>query len=225
MSAGPRAIDISALIALITALIYAAGWSYAYHWYDRFELGLIGLGIPSPYHLMYGFWVLESFWWLGLLVALLLAAALFAWDKVAPLLITAAPVWVPLTFVLTYLLGGVAAGWDYADHRASGFQRLCWGSLAFTPAYELLQQLALRRQPPPRRCLAGDPPRVDPQRGRQAERSALLGALRPDRGAIGPSAGARGEPRHRQAPMLGFTLVHPSLRAHGGVTADAAVLP
>ena len=41
--------------------IYTAGWSYAYHWYNRFELDLIGLGIPFEYHFMYGFWVLRWF--------------------------------------------------------------------------------------------------------------------------------------------------------------------
>ena len=80
MSTRPDALDITATVTLITALIYAGGWSYAYHWYDRFDLGLIGLGIPLQYHLMYGFWVLQSFWWLVLIAAALLTAAVYFRD-------------------------------------------------------------------------------------------------------------------------------------------------
>ena len=69
MSRPPRILDLAATVTLIAALIYTAGWSYAYHWYDRFELGLIGLGIPFEYHFMYGFWVFQWFWWLVLTIA------------------------------------------------------------------------------------------------------------------------------------------------------------
>ncbi len=126
MSTAPRTLEATAIITLITALIYAAGWSYAYHWYDRFDLGLIGLGIPFQYHFMYGFWVVQSFWWLVLLVAVLLAAALVFWRRVGPILVPAAPLWVPLAFVFVYLLGGATAGGDYRDHRDSGFARYPW---------------------------------------------------------------------------------------------------
>ena len=70
-----------ALFSQLSALIYAGGWSYAYHWYDCFELGLIGLSIPLQYHFMYGFWVLQSFWWLMLIVAALLTAAVYFWKR------------------------------------------------------------------------------------------------------------------------------------------------
>lgn len=126
MSTNLRVSDITAAITLITALIYACGWSYAYHWYNRFDLGLIGLGIPFEYHFMYGFWVLQSFWWLVLLVAVLLAAAVVFWARVGPILLPAAPLWVPLAFVLVYLLGEAAARGDYRDHRESGFEHYPW---------------------------------------------------------------------------------------------------
>jgi hypothetical protein len=125
-TASPPAIDIAAAVALLAALIYAAGWSYAYHWYDRFNLGLIGLGIPFECHFMYGFWVLRAFWWLVLLVAALLTAALIYWSRVGPKLVPAAPVWVPLAFVPVYWLGGLAAAGDYRDHKPSGFERWPW---------------------------------------------------------------------------------------------------
>jgi hypothetical protein len=126
MSTGPRTLESAAIVVLITALIYAAGWSYAYHWYDRFDLGLIGLGIPSEYHFMYGFWVAQSFWWVVLLLATLLTAALLFWDRAGCVLVSIVPIWVPLTFVMSYLLGAVAAAGDYRDHKDSGFQRYPW---------------------------------------------------------------------------------------------------
>jgi hypothetical protein len=52
MSTAPRTLESTAVVILIAALIYAAGWSYAYHCYDRFDLGLIGLGIPIEYNFM-----------------------------------------------------------------------------------------------------------------------------------------------------------------------------
>ncbi len=33
------ALDLTVLLTLATALIYAAGWAYAYHWYSDFNLG------------------------------------------------------------------------------------------------------------------------------------------------------------------------------------------
>jgi hypothetical protein len=126
MNTAPRTLESAAIIVLITALIYAAGWSYAYHWYDRFDLGLIGLGIPSEYHFMYGFWVAQSFWWLVLVLATLLTAVLAFWGRVGPLLVLSTPIWVPLAFVLVYLLGANSAEDDYRDHKISGFQRYPW---------------------------------------------------------------------------------------------------
>ncbi|WP_133510940.1 hypothetical protein [Candidatus Thiosymbion oneisti] len=123
MSTNPRILDLGAAVTLITALIYTAGWSYAYHWYDRFELGLIGLGIPFQYHFMYGFWVLQSFWWL--ILAIVWMVGLTYWARVDPILdlmARTAPLWGLLAFVLFYFMGEAAARADYRDHRESGFQ-------------------------------------------------------------------------------------------------------
>ncbi len=126
MSRAPRTLEGAAVVALITALIYAAGWSYAYHWYDRFNLGLIGLGIPLQYHFMYGFWVIQSFWWLVLPLAALLTAVMLLWGRVGPVLVSATPIWVPLAFVVVYALGAATAGDHYREHKDSGFQRYPW---------------------------------------------------------------------------------------------------
>jgi hypothetical protein len=153
MSNGVKALDVTVLITLVTALIYAAGWSYAYHWYDRFDLGLIGLGIPFEYHIMYGFWVLEMFWWLVLILAGLVAATITWWGRLGRSVKRAAPLWVPVAFVLIYLLAGAAARADYGLHRDGGFVHYPWvrvwlGPLADTdpePLKKLHQDLAEAR--------------------------------------------------------------------------------
>ncbi|MCW5198778.1 hypothetical protein VU06_03425, partial [Desulfobulbus sp. F3] len=45
-----------------TALLYITGWSYAYHYFQCFHLGLIGLEIEREYFLLYGFWVCKARW-------------------------------------------------------------------------------------------------------------------------------------------------------------------
>ena len=53
--------------------------------------------------------------------AVLLAAALVFWFRVASIVVLAAPIWVPLAFVLVYLLGGAATGWS-AEQVAEALQ-------------------------------------------------------------------------------------------------------
>ncbi|WP_089725057.1 hypothetical protein [Candidatus Thiosymbion oneisti] len=126
MSDSPRALETGGIIILIAALVYVGGWSYAYHWYDYFELGLIGLDIPFRYHFMYGFWVLQSYWWLVLLIALLLVAVLVFRARLAPILVPATPLWIFLAFLSFYSLGKFTADARYWDHQASGFRNYSW---------------------------------------------------------------------------------------------------
>lgn len=74
-------IDIGVISGISVALLYTAGWSYAYHYFQCFHLGLIGLEIEREYFLLYGFWVCKARWCLTtlcLLAALRAAAALAA---------------------------------------------------------------------------------------------------------------------------------------------------
>lgn len=50
-------IEIGAITGIAAALLYTAGWSYAYHYFQCFHLGLLGLEIEREYFLLYGFWV------------------------------------------------------------------------------------------------------------------------------------------------------------------------
>ena len=49
-----RLIDIGVISGVSLALLYTAGWSYAYHYLQCFHLGLIGLEIEREYFLLYG---------------------------------------------------------------------------------------------------------------------------------------------------------------------------
>lgn len=53
-------LDIGTIITLLAALLYTAGWSFAYHYYEHFHLGLIGLDIPKEYFIVYSFWVIKG---------------------------------------------------------------------------------------------------------------------------------------------------------------------
>lgn len=79
-------LDISALTGLIAALLYTAGWSYAYHYYAHFQIGLLGITIQREYFFMYGFQVFKAYpFWillcLGSCVGLYFFVR-FLWQKV-----------------------------------------------------------------------------------------------------------------------------------------------
>ena len=58
-TAGPLLLDLATVMALITALVYFTGWTYAYHYFGHFKLGLLTLEIPTEYFFVYGFWVFK----------------------------------------------------------------------------------------------------------------------------------------------------------------------
>ncbi|XOF34215.1 MAG: hypothetical protein ACL93V_02665 [Candidatus Electrothrix sp. YB6] len=64
-------IDIGLLTGLGTALLYTAGWSYAYNYFGHFQIGLLGITIQREYFFLYGFWVLKKYWFCFLLCLLL----------------------------------------------------------------------------------------------------------------------------------------------------------
>ena len=120
----PFALDLTVLITLGAALIYVMGWSYAYHWYDRFNLGILGLEIPLEYFMMYGFWSLRHAWWLVFIYAVAVGVWMFTQRLVRPWLWRIAPVGLLLIFWLAYALGEQAAYADYTAHQ--GNQLACY---------------------------------------------------------------------------------------------------
>lgn len=139
-------IDIGALITILVALIYTAGWSYAYHYFFRFHLGLLGLEIKREYFFLYGFWVLKDKWLfvLACLVGIAGLAFLFCylWQPTSdsgegggaaelyagakrrgmppgwhrPVVWVAAPTYIFLLFVVFYQLG-VETGYARFKHQ------------------------------------------------------------------------------------------------------------
>lgn len=124
----PRTLDpalFAALFtALVTALLYATGWAYAYHFYGRLNLGLMGLGIPVEYHFMYGFWALrQAWWWLLPLLFAGWAVWVFRGESAMRWVGVTMPLWLPLLFLALYALGREAALADYREHAREGFIR------------------------------------------------------------------------------------------------------
>ena len=46
---GPLLLDLATVTALIIALVYFTGWTYAYHYFSYFKVGLLTLEIPTEY--------------------------------------------------------------------------------------------------------------------------------------------------------------------------------
>ena len=63
-------------IALITAILYVAGWTYVYYYFDRFRIPLLLLDVPIQHYLVYGALVLYKSPITGLLVCAIAFALL-----------------------------------------------------------------------------------------------------------------------------------------------------
>ena len=53
-------LDAGVITGIVVALLYTAGWSYAYHFYSRFHLGLTDLGLTRDTLFIYSLWVLKG---------------------------------------------------------------------------------------------------------------------------------------------------------------------
>jgi hypothetical protein len=127
-----KLIDIGAITGVSVALLYTAGWSYAYHYFQQFHLGLIGLEIEREYFLLYGFWVCKARW---CLVPLCLLAAfglplLFqrCWQqrpelrpRLRAVALLGAPIALLLLFILLYQLGAWTGQADFAREQRGDF--------------------------------------------------------------------------------------------------------
>ncbi|AUB83608.1 hypothetical protein [Candidatus Thiodictyon syntrophicum] len=147
--------DLAWITGLVLAWLYAAGWSYAYRWYARFDLGLNGLDLPVETVLMYGYWVLRSHW-----VLLLPALAVWPlWTLVPPTVrrrgVYGLPLVLILLFALAYTLGARAADDRFVAHRDHGFRCLPRARVGLVPqadrgpAIAALAAGLARESPPP----------------------------------------------------------------------------
>lgn len=127
-SSGVWLFDIAASLGIATALVYATGWTYAFHYLDHFGLGLLGLDIPREYFLMYGFQVFKAWWWLTIgyyLLALAMLSGLHGWGH--------RPDWAGILAregqVVLVLIAFITSGWlarkqadnYYTEQQMKGF--------------------------------------------------------------------------------------------------------
>ncbi len=75
--------DLATASTLLAALLYASGWTYAYHYFAHFKLGLLMLEIPTRHYFMYGLWVFKAWWWLWAALYGLLVLAMVLWKRYA----------------------------------------------------------------------------------------------------------------------------------------------
>ncbi len=131
-TAGLLLLDLATVMAIITALVYFTGWTYAYHYFGHFKLGLLTLEIPAEYFFVYGFWVFKTWWWLvipyGLGIVLLAfyeprLSPRLEWVKAErPRLLRQLQIFaVLLAFLVAWGLAAVSAGWFYQDQQHNGF--------------------------------------------------------------------------------------------------------
>ncbi len=147
-SAGPRlGLELAVLIGIGLALIYAAGWAYAYRWYGRFDLGINGLGLPVETVLMYGFWTLTE----HIHLLLFAVAGSSFWGLMAPASRRYALLLSPLVlfaaFALAYGAGRYSADERFETHRDAGFRCLPVARVGLIPSSDRPAPLAdLARQ-------------------------------------------------------------------------------
>jgi len=129
---GALFLDLATVVLLVAAVVYVAGWTYAYHYFGHFGLGLLTLEIPLEYFFMYGFWVFKAWWWLVLAYGLLVSPILLHEPRLLPLrsllrqerpflLKHLQGILVLLAFVLAWALAVGWAGSFYREQQAAGF--------------------------------------------------------------------------------------------------------
>jgi hypothetical protein len=72
---------VALAVGLISAWLYVAGWTYAYHYFDKFGIPLLMVEIPREHYFVYGGVVLEQFPIWELLIAAVVIAAAFLWRR------------------------------------------------------------------------------------------------------------------------------------------------
>ncbi len=122
----PPLVDLATASALIAVWLYVLGWTYALHYFARFEVGLLALEIPYEYYLMYGSWVVRSRWGaVATLVTVMLLVGL--WQPIRALYRKAVLylflVLAATAFSLAPTLASDTANQHYKAWSHQGFQR------------------------------------------------------------------------------------------------------
>jgi hypothetical protein len=113
-------------LGLITGLVYLAGWTYAYYFFDRFRIPLTMIDLPLEHYIVYGVLVFYKYLWGVLLVGVLLVAALWcvsAWSHMLGRfgIATSVAVLALVAFLLARQAGVEAAEADFLQQRNSDY--------------------------------------------------------------------------------------------------------
>src|SRR6476659_11321515 len=71
------------LVGLISAWLYATGWTYAYHYFDRFGIPLLMVDVPKENYFVYGSIVVRQFPIWALVVGLAALVVITSWRWLA----------------------------------------------------------------------------------------------------------------------------------------------
>jgi len=52
--------EIASLLIIVFSLLYTAGWSFAYHYFSYFNVGLSALELPKEDYFIYSYWVIAD---------------------------------------------------------------------------------------------------------------------------------------------------------------------
>jgi len=113
------------VVGLISAWLYVAGWTYAYHYFDRFGIPLLMVEIPKEHYFVYGGIVVRQFpIWESVIVVITLAViALWRWLR-----LDAGRLKIPLSvlallavFWLGHQVAVVAAHEQYIEQREGDY--------------------------------------------------------------------------------------------------------
>lgn len=113
------------LIALCSIWLYLAGWTYAYHYFDRFRIPLLMVELPLEHYFVYGFIVIrQQVGWVIAISLATLALALF-WNRLpAPIRqhkIALAAVLILIGFWLGHAAGVSTAHAQFQQQRTSDY--------------------------------------------------------------------------------------------------------
>jgi MFS family permease len=114
------------LVGLISAWLYATGWTYAYHYFDRFGIPLLMVDIPKENYLVYGGVVARQFptWGLAIGVAALLMVTSWRWfgARIGHLTVPFALLAMLAVFWLGHQAGVVGAHEQYVLQRETDYR-------------------------------------------------------------------------------------------------------
>jgi hypothetical protein len=112
-------------VGLISAWLYAAGWTYAYHYFDRFGIPLLMVDIPKENYFVYGWIVFQQFpvWQLAIGSTGIVAIALWRWLRIdaGRIKVLLGVLALLAVFWLGHQAAVVAAHEQYAQQRESDY--------------------------------------------------------------------------------------------------------